>query len=68
MDAHDDTSETVVSGPDSVLQRQRGLGEYGCKHYRRRVKFVAPCCGMICWCRHCHDEEKNRDEPVRVEL
>eukprot|EP00889_Picochlorum_renovo_P005973 jgi/Picre1/33003/NNA_008330.t1 len=39
------------------------LGEYGCKHYRRRVKFVAPCCGMICWCRHCHDEEKNRDEP-----
>lgn len=66
MDGHR-TSDTVVSEQDSV-QRQRGLGEYGCAHYRRRVKFVAPCCGLICWCRHCHDEEKNRDEPVRVQL
>lgn len=23
--------------------REFGRGRYGCKHYRRRVKFVAPC-------------------------
>jgi len=43
--------------------QDRGLGEYGCPHYRRRVKLVAPCCGDIVWCRHCHDEEKSHTEP-----
>ena len=23
--------------------RGRGKGEYGCKHYRRRVRFLTPC-------------------------
>jgi hypothetical protein len=23
--------------------RDRGRGEYGCRHYRRRVKFITPC-------------------------
>lgn len=25
--------------------RDRGVGEYGCRHYRRRAKLVTPC-----WC------------------
>ena len=41
---------------------KRGLGEYGCKHYRRRAKLVTPCCDEIFWCRHCHNEEKNQNE------
>ena len=23
--------------------RNRGKGQYGCSHYRRRVKFITPC-------------------------
>jgi len=30
----------------------------GCQHYRRRVKLVAPCCGVVYDCRHCHNEER----------
>eukprot|EP00887_Chlorella_sp_A99_P003656 scaffold7.g3656.t1 len=40
----------------------RGKGEYGCKHYRRRVKFITPCCNEEWWCRHCHNEVKYTQE------
>ena len=36
------------------LDHAKGL--LGCKHYRRRCKLVAPCCGEAFWCRHCHNE------------
>eukprot|EP00210_Caulerpa_lentillifera_P001744 g1674.t1 len=36
--------------------------EYGCQHYRRKCKLVAPCCGEVFWCRHCHNEAKH-DNP-----
>lgn len=42
----------------------RGLGEHGCKHYRRRARLVAPCCGEVFWCRHCHNEAKAANEWV----
>lgn len=30
--------------PDELQDlRDRGRGEYGCRHYRRRVKFITPC-------------------------
>lgn len=45
-----------------------GAGVYGCAHYRRRCKIVAPCCGEIFWCRHCHNESKNIDEKARFHL
>jgi len=32
---------------------------YGCKHYLRRCKIVAPCCSKIYSCRLCHDDEMN---------
>ncbi|XP_063222158.1 RING finger and CHY zinc finger domain-containing protein 1 isoform X2 [Bacillus rossius redtenbacheri] len=28
----------------------------GCEHYRRKSKFVTPCCGKVYVCRFCHDE------------
>lgn len=33
--------------------------KFGCSHYRRRCKIIAPCCGEIFDCRHCHNEAKN---------
>lgn len=35
---------------------------YGCQHYRRRCKVVAPCCGEAFWCRHCHNDLKCEQE------
>eukprot|EP00397_Hematodinium_sp_SG-2012_P015427 GEMP01015709.1.p1 GENE.GEMP01015709.1~~GEMP01015709.1.p1 ORF type:complete len:300 (+),score=60.38 GEMP01015709.1:392-1291(+) len=33
----------------------------GCAHYRRRCRIVAPCCGEVCWCRHCHTEKTQHE-------
>lgn len=30
--------------------------ESGCIHYKRKAKFVSPCCGKIYVCRYCHDD------------
>jgi hypothetical protein len=30
----------------------------------RRVKLVAPCCGEVVWCRHCHNAVKHDAEQV----
>ena len=32
-----------------------GQQQYGCEHYRRKARLVAPCCGRLFWCRICHD-------------
>ena len=50
------------------LQKQQGRGllQHGCKHYRRRCKLVAPCCGEVFWCRHCHNEVKAANEWVSL--
>lgn len=29
---------------------------YGCKHYKRNCKLLAPCCNQLHACIHCHDE------------
>ncbi|KAL8436547.1 hypothetical protein ACSSS7_001625 [Eimeria intestinalis] len=46
-------------------EKEGGEGEeelvYGCSHYRRKCKIVAPCCGKVFWCRHCHNEESEKD-------
>ena len=34
---------------------------YGCKHYLRRCKIIAPCCNKAYCCRLCHDEEVELD-------
>ncbi|KAK9825066.1 hypothetical protein WJX74_005833 [Apatococcus lobatus] len=48
----------------AVALDQYGLGEglHGCQHYRRRCKLVAPCCGEVFACRHCHNDEKQAGE------
>ena len=54
------------SAPHELAElRERGRGEHGCAHYRRRCRMVAPCCGEVFWCRHCHNEAKNANEWVR---
>ncbi|CAH8358857.1 unnamed protein product [Eruca vesicaria subsp. sativa] len=30
---------------------------FGCKHYKRNAKLLAPCCDQLFTCIHCHDEE-----------
>ncbi|XP_019866508.1 RING finger and CHY zinc finger domain-containing protein 1 [Aethina tumida] len=35
------------------------IKELGCTHYKRKCKFVSPCCGKIYVCRFCHDENEN---------
>ncbi|KAE8692502.1 PGPD14 isoform 3 [Hibiscus syriacus] len=49
-----------VSKNPSVMEK--GYGEFGCSHYRRRCKIRAPCCNEIFDCRHCHNESKNSME------
>jgi RING finger/CHY zinc finger protein 1 len=43
---------------------------YGCEHYVRRCSLVAPCCGKVYTCRHCHNDaethEMNRHEVKEV--
>ena len=50
----------------SAAVRQKGAGRYGCIHYRRRCKLVAPCCGEVFSCRHCHNDVKSTNEMVRI--
>ncbi|KAG7674604.1 putative E3 ubiquitin-protein ligase RZFP34 [Nannochloris sp. 'desiccata'] len=51
-----------VSPEELQELRDRGRGQYGCRHYRRRVRFIAPCCNEEWWCRHCHNEAKYQQE------
>jgi hypothetical protein len=44
-------------------RRDAGRGAHGCRHYRRRARLVAPCCGEVFWCRHCHNEARDAGEP-----
>ncbi|KAF7995499.1 hypothetical protein HCN44_006606 [Aphidius gifuensis] len=43
---------------------------YGCDHYKRKSKFVTPCCNKVYTCRFCHDEQEthsvNRKEVTEL--
>merc|ERR1711892_258752 len=45
--------------------------DFSCQHYRRKSKFVTPCCDGLYRCRFCHDEEQShtlrRDDVTMVE-
>lgn len=45
-------------------------GSTGCVHYKRRAKFVTPCCGKFYKCRYCHDENEDHhfDRKTLTEL
>ena len=34
---------------------------YGCVHYRRKARLVAPCCNKVYACRFCHDDVENHE-------
>ncbi|XP_074268332.1 E3 ubiquitin-protein ligase MIEL1-like [Silene latifolia] len=49
--------------------------EFGCEHYKRRCKLLAPCCNRVFTCRHCHNDvmgslsnPKERHELVRHDV
>ena len=42
------------AAPIDGAARDRGKGQHGCQHYRRRCKLVAPCCGESFWCASLH--------------
>ena len=48
---------------EEAARRSRGVMTYGCEHYRRRCALVAPCCGKVFTCRHCHNEVQFEQEP-----
>ena len=44
------TSKTFYDEEKTIL---------GCKHYQRKCKLIAKCCGKIYPCRFCHDENED---------
>uniref|UniRef100_A0A0E0BTN9 CHY-type domain-containing protein n=1 Tax=Oryza glumipatula TaxID=40148 RepID=A0A0E0BTN9_9ORYZ len=56
--AHFPGEGEVVAGEGDAVVPLRDVGkmEHGCEHYRRRCKIVAPCCGEVFACRHCHND------------
>lgn len=39
-------------------KQDEGEKRVGCAHYKRRAKFVTPCCNKFYMCRYCHDENE----------
>ena len=58
--------EDLRHDPRLKQLRERGRFEHGCQHYKRRCRMVAPCCGEVFWCRHCHNKAKNEEEEARA--
>src|SRR3989304_10601924 len=52
-----DTETFDESNDDNIIDNELEIEQesYGCKHYKRRCKIVAPCCNKIFSCRLCHD-------------
>ena len=46
-------------GPDELVLCQPVEPVLGCKHYARKVRLVAACCGAAPVCRVCHDESED---------
>ncbi|XP_013664416.1 zinc finger protein BRUTUS-like At1g18910 [Brassica napus] len=47
--------EVVPGQHPSYRDPQKGI--FGCKHYKRNCKLLAPCCNKLFTCIRCHDEE-----------
>ncbi|CAG9813230.1 unnamed protein product [Phaedon cochleariae] len=50
----DTVSTPVAEGPP-----EESIKQIGCSHYKRKSKFVTPCCMKVYTCRFCHDEKEN---------
>uniref|UniRef100_A0A182MSI6 RING finger and CHY zinc finger domain-containing protein 1 n=1 Tax=Anopheles culicifacies TaxID=139723 RepID=A0A182MSI6_9DIPT len=42
----------------SATEQDENEKRVGCAHYKRRAKFVTPCCNKFYMCRYCHDENE----------
>ncbi|XP_077257251.1 ring finger and CHY zinc finger domain containing 1 [Temnothorax americanus] len=55
-----------TSGKETLVANNN----YGCEHYKRKSKFVTPCCNKVYTCRFCHDEQEthtvNRKEVTEL--
>jgi RING finger and CHY zinc finger domain-containing protein 1 len=47
---------TVENATSSRVQR-------GCRHYSRGCQLRSPCCNLLFWCRHCHNEAMDAGDP-----
>ena len=59
-EAEDTEAVLVVHREHLEALRAASAFRYGCRHYRRRCKIVAPCCGVVFPCRFCHDEAQDK--------
>jgi len=55
------TSGNSMSSPSKGPSHDSGGKRDGCKHYSRRCRIVAPCCGEVVWCRHCHRDNTEHE-------
>uniref|UniRef100_A0A7G3B456 Putative vitellogenin n=2 Tax=Lutzomyia longipalpis TaxID=7200 RepID=A0A7G3B456_LUTLO len=55
------TTNTAEAGRSGSVVDDTKSGEkrVGCAHYKRRAKFVTPCCNKTYMCRYCHDEHES---------
>jgi len=68
MSCEDRLNESCGEGAVAPLPPSQESGnddKYRCPHYKRKCRFVTPCCGGVYRCRFCHDEEQ--DHPLRRE-
>ena len=53
--AHEGQVQAVEPSTTAAGAKREGA-VLGCAHYKRACQVVAPCCGHVYACRHCHDE------------
>lgn len=54
--AEENTAKSAATGPPQ--KQDPDEKRVGCAHYKRRAKFVTPCCNKFYMCRYCHDENE----------
>ncbi|KAJ8955829.1 hypothetical protein NQ318_005372 [Aromia moschata] len=52
----------MATTPGAEGPPEESVKHIGCAHYKRKSKFVTPCCGKVYTCRFCHDEAE--DHPI----
>lgn len=59
MDSQPDEELPPMASTEQKKPKEKqedGEKRVGCAHYKRRAKFVTPCCNKFYMCRYCHDE------------
>ena len=48
---------------DGACLEHRADGHFGCQHYSKKCKLLAPCCNKLYTCRQCHDADNTHTLP-----